>query len=102
MRFLGVAASEREAWRVERGECALDRLEEAVAGAPFLTNGNFSIADIALLAYTRVAAEGGFDLRCLIPTFNGAIFSTDWKDALWAKFYTGAPARQRRASSDTK
>lgn len=63
MRFLGVAASEREAWRVERGERALDRLEEAVAGRPFLANGNFSIADIALLAYTRVAAEGGFDLR---------------------------------------
>jgi glutathione S-transferase len=52
MRFLGVAASEREVWRVERGERALERLEQALAPAPFLANGSLSIADIALLAYT--------------------------------------------------
>ena len=30
-------------------------------------------------------------LRCLIPDFNGALFSHDWKDALWSTFYTAAP-----------
>jgi hypothetical protein len=35
--------------------------------------------------------------RCLIPDFNGAIFSYEWKEALWSRFYTGAPPRQRRS-----
>ncbi len=40
----------------------------------------------------------GFELlpRCLIPDFNGVIFSSDWKEALWSKFYMGAPRQQRR------
>src|SRR6056297_4355242 len=29
--------------------------------------------------------------RCLIPWFDGAILSQEWKEALWAKFVTGAP-----------
>jgi hypothetical protein len=35
--------------------------------------------------------------RCLIPGFDGAVFSLAWKDALWAKFFMGGPARQRRS-----
>ena len=35
--------------------------------------------------------------RCLIPGFDGALFSLAWKDALWARYCTGAPARQRRS-----
>jgi hypothetical protein len=31
----------------------------------------------------------------LIPGFDGALFSRDWKDALWARFFTAAPQRQR-------
>lgn len=27
--------------------------------------------------------------RCLIPEFDGAIFSLEWKEALWARFVTG-------------
>ena len=27
--------------------------------------------------------------RCLVPSFDGAFLSSDSKDALWAKFYTG-------------
>src|SRR3984957_8825501 len=34
---------------------------------------------------------------CLVPSFDGAFLSRDSKDALWAKFYTGAPRRQRRS-----
>ena len=27
-------------------------------------------------------------IRCLIPDFDGAIFSLEWKEALWDRFYT--------------
>jgi hypothetical protein len=33
--------------------------------------------------------------RCLVPAFDGVIFSHQWKDSLWDRFCTGAPARQR-------
>jgi hypothetical protein len=34
--------------------------------------------------------------RCLIPRFDGALFSGEWKDALWDRFFTAAPQRQRQ------
>ena len=52
----------RETWRVERGEKALDFLESALADRDWLTANTFTIADIALIAYTRLAHEGGFEL----------------------------------------
>ena len=62
MHYLGKAKEEREAWRVERGEQALDVLEATLDGRDWLVGEALTIADIALLAYTRVAHEGGFDL----------------------------------------
>ena len=38
--------------------------------------------------------------RCLVPAFDGAISSRKWKDALSAKFYAGAPTRQRQFRGD--
>jgi HTH-like domain len=35
--------------------------------------------------------------RCLVPGFDGALFSPAWRDALWARFFTAAPPRQRRS-----
>jgi hypothetical protein len=35
--------------------------------------------------------------RCLIPGFDGAMFSIEWKEALWARFFMEAPRRQRRS-----
>ena len=35
--------------------------------------------------------------RCLIPGFDGAPLSPDSKDALWDRFFTAAPQRQRRS-----
>ncbi len=47
---------------VARGDGALDRLELALNESRWLANEAFSIADVALLAYTRLAHEGGFSL----------------------------------------
>ena len=34
---------------------------------------------------------------CLIPGFDGAVFSREWRQARWAKFSMVAPRRQRRS-----
>ncbi len=44
------------------GYAALDVLEKRLAGANYLVGDGYTIADIALYAYTHVADEGGFDL----------------------------------------
>jgi hypothetical protein len=31
------------------------------------------------------------ELRCLIPWFDGAIHSQEWKDAIWDRYVTAAP-----------
>lgn len=60
--YLGKPASDLDPKLVERGKGALARLEEALAASPFLVGEAVSLADVALVAYTRVAHEGGFDL----------------------------------------
>lgn len=62
MKYLGKSKDEREAWRVERGEKALDFIEQQLAGRDFLAGPALTIADVAVVAYTRLADEGGFDL----------------------------------------
>ncbi|MFT6559671.1 glutathione S-transferase family protein [Sneathiella sp.] len=42
---------------------ALDVMENRLKTNPFLVGDRFTIADIALYAYTHVAHEGGFDLN---------------------------------------
>ncbi len=44
------------------GYAALDVMEKHLAANDFFAAGRYTIADIALYAYTHVAAEGGFDL----------------------------------------
>ena len=44
------------------GYLALDAMEGHLAGHEYLVAERYSIADIALYAYTHVAHEGGFDL----------------------------------------
>ena len=46
----------------ERGHQALAVMEQHLAGAPFFAGGAYSVADIALFAYTHCAPDGGFDL----------------------------------------
>ena len=62
MLYLGRSAAEREQWRVERGERALDLMESLLGAQDWMAGERLSIADIALVAYTRLAHEGGFDL----------------------------------------
>jgi glutathione S-transferase len=45
------------------GYAALDVLELGLADREFLAGGQYSLADIALYAYTHVAPEGGFSLE---------------------------------------
>ncbi|MEM7251222.1 MAG: glutathione S-transferase family protein [Pseudomonadota bacterium] len=63
MVYLKKTASEREPFRVERGESALALLNNMLGETPWLANGEPSIADIAVVAYSRLADEGGFDLH---------------------------------------
>lgn len=63
VRYLGKSPADLEPKLVERGAAALARLERALQDQPFLVGAAVSLADVALVAYTRVAHEGGFDLR---------------------------------------
>ncbi|HEX2801968.1 MAG TPA: glutathione S-transferase family protein [Phenylobacterium sp.] len=62
VRYLGKAVADLEPRLVERGKAALRRLEDALAESPFLVGQGICLADVALVAYTRVAHEGGFRL----------------------------------------
>ena len=62
VKYLGKPVGSLEPRLVERGHGALARLEAALADRAFLVGGRCSLADIALVAYTRVAGDGGFDL----------------------------------------
>ncbi|MEM7222580.1 MAG: glutathione S-transferase family protein [Pseudomonadota bacterium] len=45
-----------------KGEAALQMMDDHLTGQDYFVAGAYSIADIALYAYTHVAADGGFDL----------------------------------------
>ena len=62
MVYLGKPRAELDPNLVKRGYAALDQLERALDGARFLLGDSFTLADVALLAYTRVAHQGGFEL----------------------------------------
>jgi glutathione S-transferase len=47
----------------ERGRKALAVMEQHLGGEPFFAAGRYTVADIALYAYTHCAADGGFDLE---------------------------------------
>ena len=47
----------------ERGHQALAVMERHLQSREFFVDSGYSIADIALYAYTHAAADGGFDLE---------------------------------------
>lgn len=63
MVYLGRPKEGRDPQKVERGEKALDLMQHLIKGRTWFVGENLSVADIALLAYTRLAHEGGFDLE---------------------------------------
>ena len=69
--YLGKDRRELEPKLVERGERALDRLELGLRGRDYLVGDRLSVGDLALLPYTRLAHEGGFDLA-------GRTATRDW------------------------
>ena len=58
----GKAADEIEPRLMERGYAALARIEAALERADWLAGNAPTLADLALVAYTRAAHEGDFDL----------------------------------------
>jgi glutathione S-transferase len=62
MKYLGKSRDERDAKLVERGAAALARMEAGLQGRKYLVGEALTLADISLVAYTRAAHDGGFDL----------------------------------------
>ena len=60
--YLGRPASDLDPDKVKRGYAALARMEGELATRRFFVGDTPSLADVALLAYTRLAHEGGFHL----------------------------------------
>jgi glutathione S-transferase len=58
----GKRVDEIEPRIVQRGTAALERMELQLQKTPFLVGETVTLADLALVAYTRVAHEGGFDM----------------------------------------
>ncbi|MFZ3005135.1 MAG: glutathione S-transferase family protein [Phenylobacterium sp.] len=62
VRYQGKPVADLEPRLVERGKAALQRLEDGLAVSSFLVGEAVSLADVALVAYTREAGDGGFRL----------------------------------------
>jgi glutathione S-transferase len=62
VRYMGRAVADLDPKLVERGKGALQRLEDGLATSPYLVGNSLTVADISLVAYTRMAEEGGFVL----------------------------------------
>lgn len=62
MVYLGKPASDLDPDKIKRGYAALARMEQQLAATRFLVGDAVTLADVALLAYTRLAHQGGFHL----------------------------------------
>ncbi len=62
VKYQGRPANELEPRIVERGKAALGHMDAALGGRDFLVGAGLTLADIALVAYTRMAADGAFAL----------------------------------------
>jgi glutathione S-transferase len=61
--MMGKSADQIEPRLIERGYGALARMEAGLTGRSYLASEHVSLADVALVAYTRLAPEGGFDIH---------------------------------------
>jgi glutathione S-transferase len=60
--FLKQPEAELDPKLLERGNAALARLELQLSETPYLVGETLTLADVALVAYTRRAGRGGFEL----------------------------------------
>lgn len=60
--YLGRSDAELDPVRVRKGNEALDLMERHLDGRDWFVGDELTVADIALVAYTRLADEGGFNL----------------------------------------
>lgn len=63
LRFRGKTEETVDPALKEKGDACLARMELQLKEAPYLVGDMLSLADVALVAYTRWADEGGFDLN---------------------------------------
>lgn len=61
--FMGQSEAELDPGLLPKGKAALARMESQLVQTPFLVGAGMTVADIALVAYTRAAHRGGFDLN---------------------------------------
>jgi hypothetical protein len=59
--------------------------------------GEAILAEVHRLGEVFKQDYAGMGIRCLIPDFDGAIFSLEWKEALWDRFCMEAPQRLRQS-----
>lgn len=62
VKYQGKSLTDLEPRLVERAHAALRRLDDALAGGGFLVGKAVTLADVSLVAYTRMAPDGGLDL----------------------------------------
>jgi len=62
-KFAGRRPDEIEPRLMERGRAALAHMEQALASMDWLAGERLSLADVALVAYTRWAEDGDFSLE---------------------------------------
>jgi glutathione S-transferase len=62
VKYLGKALESLDPKLIERGKAALQRIEDVVSASDYLVETDCTLADVSLVAYTRMAADGGFDL----------------------------------------
>lgn len=76
--YLGKTDEELDPEKVTGGNRALDRMERHLENHDWLAGDRLSVADISLVAYTRLAREGGFELspRPAIRRWIGAVEQT--------------------------
>lgn len=69
---------------LERGLAALSRMELQLAASAWIAGDAFSVADISLVAYTRAAHEGGFDLNAF-PAVKAWVGSAEKRLAIGSR-----------------
>lgn len=88
VRYLGNPVERRAELEQKRaaGDRALDIMDRQLLHTPFMAGECFTLADIALFAYTHVAEEGGFDLapRNSIAAWIARIMSRPDYTAMYA------------------